>query len=488
MDSNKDSLGGDAIKLTTSKVITLAISLVSVMLLSRFLTLDEYGTYSQILLVTNLMTSLLMLGLPNSINYFLARSETVEERQKFLSVYYSLNTILSIIVGLVLVCSTPLLVQYFDNPLLKNFIYFLAVFPWTKIIMSSIDNVLIVYKRVSLIMIYRVANGISLLLILLIVQICEWGFQTYMFLFILVETLFAISIYYIVKNISGKLIVTFDRAIIKKMLTFSIPIGLASVVGTLNIELDKLMIGNFLGTDKLAIYTNASRELPMTIVATSFTALLIPQLARLLKKGENQIAVDLWGYSMVLSFIIMCFLVTAVFVFATDVMNFLYSEKFLSGVSVFRVYCLLTLLRFTYFGMMLNAKGKTKFIFYSSIISLGLNIVLSYIMFKSIGFIGPAVATLLSQFIINMIQLVYTAKIIGVNFSKVFPWRSLGLITVVNFILGLLFYKVKIFIPLDSTIGSLFESIILGLLWALLYLSIFLRKIKKQWRALNKGE
>ena len=115
MENTSNSLGKDAIGLTASKVITLAISMISAMLLSRFRTLEEYGTYSQILMVINLMTTLLMLGLPNSINYFLARSETEIERQKFISTYYTASTILSIFVGLVLVFSTPFIVRYFSR-------------------------------------------------------------------------------------------------------------------------------------------------------------------------------------------------------------------------------------------------------------------------------------------------------------------------------------------------------------------------------------
>lgn len=485
-NTKKASLGGDAIKLTTSKILTMMITLITSMLLSRFRTLEEYGTYSQILLVVNLMTSLIMLGLPNSLNFFLSRAETDSERQKFLSVYYSFSTILSILVGLVLVLSTPLIVLYFDNELIRSFIYVLAVYPWAKIIMSSIENVLIVYQRASLIMIYRVSNSISLLCIIILVQFFNWGFQEYMILFTLLEAIFAISVYIIIRGIAGKITISFDIHLIKTILSFSIPIGLATSVGTLNIELDKLMIGKFLNTEQLAIYTNASKEMPVTIVASSLTAVLLPQLARLLKDDENQKAINLWGNATTLSYIIICFLAAGFFTFAPDVMTLLYSEKYLSGVSVFRVYNIVLLLRCTYFGMILNAKGNTKFIFFSSIISLILNIILNPILFNIIGFIGPAIATFLSQLIVNYIQLNFTASTINIRFSKIFPWRRLGFITVINILLALIFYQLKNSMKFDRVVGSLFESILLGILWGVIYLIIMRKEIKKQWLELNK--
>jgi len=81
----KSTIASNRLKLTTSKLITMMISMITAMLLSRFRTLKEYGTYSQLLLVINLFTTIFMLELPNSVNFFLARAENDEEKQKFLS-------------------------------------------------------------------------------------------------------------------------------------------------------------------------------------------------------------------------------------------------------------------------------------------------------------------------------------------------------------------------------------------------------------------
>jgi O-antigen/teichoic acid export membrane protein len=118
MDKTKNkgsNLGADATLLTFSKVATSAIAMVMTMMLSRVRSTDEYGTYSQILMVVNLVTSILMLGLPKSLNFFLARADSKEEKQRFLSLYYTLNTVLSLVVGLVLVLSVGVLEEIFDN-------------------------------------------------------------------------------------------------------------------------------------------------------------------------------------------------------------------------------------------------------------------------------------------------------------------------------------------------------------------------------------
>lgn len=484
VENNKSSIGGDTVKLTASKIITTIISFIVVMILSRYFTLEEYGTYSQIIIIVNLAGSLLMLGLPNSINFFLARLETTIERQKFLSVYYSLSTLLSIGVGILLIFLTPVFIKYFNNKLLQSLVYFLAIYPWTFLIKQSLDHVLIGYKNLSMIIIYRIINSLSILLLLIIVQLFNLDFQKFMALYILLESIFAISVYFIVKQVAKGLKFTLDKDTFKKIFNYSIPIGLASAVGTLNIQLDKLMVGNLLGTEALAIYSNASKELPLTIIASSLTAILIPQIAILLKKEKKELAINLWGHASILAFSIICFFAIGIFTFAYDVIILLYSEKFLEGASVFRVYCLVLLLRFTYFGMILSAVGKTKFIFYSSVISLFLNSTLNYIFLSIMGFIGPAIATLLSQLIINIMQLFYTCKVVKEKLTDILPWKKMVLFFLVNIFFSSFFYIIKKKMKLDIILGSLFESIILGTIWGLLYLFIFRKSLKKSWEVL----
>ena len=100
-------LGSSALHLTFSKMLVMVLSLVTGMLLSRFRTLEEYGTYSQLMIIINTATAFIMLGLPNSTNFFLARAETSEEKRDFLSVYYTFNTFLCVVLGAVLVIIVP---------------------------------------------------------------------------------------------------------------------------------------------------------------------------------------------------------------------------------------------------------------------------------------------------------------------------------------------------------------------------------------------
>ncbi len=495
------SLGADASLLTLSKIAVSAMSMIMAMLLSRFRTKAEMGTYNSILMVINLATSLLMLGLPKCINYFLARAEDDEEKKRFLSVYYTFNTILSIVVGAVLCASVRLIEMYFNNDTIRYFLYFLAVFPWTKIVMSSIENLLIVYRKTKWLILFRVSNSILLVLAIIVVRALGMSFTEYMAVYVVIEALYALAVYLIANRVSGGIRPCFDLGLLKTILTFSIPLGLAAVVGTLNIELDKLLIGALMSPEDLAVYSNAARELPVTMISSAFTAVLLPQFTRLLKNDRREEAIGLWGVSNRLTFIVISIIAFGCFTFAPEVITILYSGEYVGGAWVFRVYSLILLFRTTYYGIILNSKGKTKFIFWCSIISLGLNAtmnVIFYFIFASFGqaFVAPAVATFFSTLIMALFQLIATSRAIGMPFSRLLPWARLGVITLINVAFSVFFYAAARILPIErlfdgiefwklSGSGECFEAVILGIVWAVVYFALMLKPIKKLWRQLK---
>lgn len=482
------TLGGDVVRLTFSKVVTLCITMATTMLLSRFRTFQEYGTYSELLLVINLVSSLLMLGLPNSINFFLARAETQEEKRKFLSLYYSLSTVISVVIGLVLVLAIPLIELYFKNDTIRTFYYFLALYPWSSIVSSSIENVLVAYKKTKGLIIYRIAHSVAVLACVLFVQWLGQGFSAYMISFVVVNSVFTLIVYYIAFKLGDGFTLSFDKKLLHAIFAFSIPMGLASVVGTLNTEIDKLLIGYLMDTEQLAIYTNAAKELPLTIVASSITAVLLPQLTRMVKNKRTEEAIALWGYATELALIVMSIIVFGVFTYAEEAMTILYSAKYLPGVSVFRVYTLTLLLRVTYFGIVLNAYGQSKKIFYCSIISLVLNIVLNPLFYWLFGMIGPAIATFIAILVIQQLQLKMTADVSKTPFSAVFPWKRTVVIIAINILFSIVFYGLKQLVPLEQITNDVLEALILGAVWSILYLLVMRKRIISVWRLLNKQE
>lgn len=243
------------------------------------------------------------------------------------------------------------------------------------------------------------------------------------------------------------------------------------------------MIGGFLDTEALAIYTNSAREIALTVISTSFIAVLMPKLSKLIKERKVKEAVEIWKSTTSFTYIFMCFGVAALVVFAPQVITILYSEKYLPGTGVFRIYTLILLWRTAYFGTMLSLHGETKKILYCSIASMLINVVLNYVLYVTLGFCGPAWSTFISIGIVDMLQLKLSARITGIPVSRLFPWMDLLRITLINVGLGSGFYLIIHVFNIQTDAKGCAVSIILGIVWMLIYFGIIMRKrIKTQWK------
>ena len=489
MENKRASMGKEAVTLTTSKIMVSLIGLVASMLLARFRTLNEYGTYSQIIMITDLVSTILLLGLPNSINYFLAKANDEKEKRHFLSVYLTLSTFLTIVIAICLHLAMPMIIEYFDNPLITTFAYVFAIYPWSTLMINSLSNVCIVYGEANRLLIFNIAHAIITLLILLTSKALNLNFQWYMILYMFSMVVFAIISLGWIRKLAGRLKINLDIDLIKKILGFSIPLGLASVIGTLNVELDKFVIGKFFSTEEYAIFANAAKELPVTMLATSLTAVLTPCLVRLLGKGEQEAAIKVWGNSINISLCFMCIIVGGFFVFAPDIMSLFYSEKYVTndGIMVFRIYTLILLFRSTYWGIVLNATGRTKFIFVSSIVTLFFNFIGNIVGYYLLGFIGPAIASLVVMGIMAFVQLRFTCHVMQIKMKVIFPWRSIAKLMLEMIVFSMLFWFVKYgVINYYVRKISIVISIGLGMVWALLYVGVNYRFIMKNWKSLNE--
>ena len=485
MEEKKQSIARDGVGLTISQFITMLLQIITSMLLSRFRSLEEFGTFSQIISAIDLTYAFFSLGLPNSVNFFMGKAKNLGEKEKYVSVYFSFSTILMIINGLFLVFCAPILVNYYKNTLINSFIYSLAVLPWTIMVIQSIELFFVIYGKTPKLMFFRLANGILLLSLIVIVQLMNWNFKIYMILYSLLEIGISITSFFIVRRMVGKINFRFDSHLIKRILTYSIPISLSSFVGTISVEMNKLFIGRFYSVEDYAIYSNAAKELPIAIIASALSLVSMPVIISYVMKKDNEKAINLWKNSTIMAFIFICIISMGIFTFSREVISILYSSKYLPGVRVFQVYSLIPLLRCTYFGMILSSVGKTKLIFINALVSLLINVILIYPLFRLLGFYGPAVSTFISLFVLVLFQLLATSKAVKIRLSKIFPWIPIFLISIFCASLGLFFSWIKTIITLDLIFSEEIESIILGIIWCIIYFTALFPYIRKIWKSLS---
>lgn len=487
MDSNnhKKGIAADSLKLTIAQTISLLINMINVMLLSRFRSVEEYGTYSQMLMVSAIIVTFFASGFAQCINYFLANESNTIKKSNFIKTYYSIISICGLIGGIVSVLLIPILTSYFRNEQLKDYWFFLLIYPISKIVNDGVDRFFILYKKTNQLMLYKIRYGVTTLITVSVAIILKWDFRTYLLVLVITELLFGVLVYYFVYKITGVIPFGFTTETAKNIMSFAIPMALASLVSVINKELDKLVVGGLTDTATLAVFTNAAKELPITVFSASIVTVVMPHVVRQMQNGETGEAVSTWKESIKLTAMIMCFFCVVLFVFAPQVISVLYSDKYISGVSVFRIYLLTELFRLTYYGMILNAEKKTKLILYSSICSMVVNLILDIILYRLIGIQGPAWATVASVAAMNMFQLIYTKNHINVSFFDIYPVVYIVKCLALNILLSFPFAFLQVKLFKYVSFNKNIMTIVLGGMWFALYLFIIRKKAIHLWKSLN---
>lgn len=482
LSNNQRHVGSSALALSISKILNLLLSMITSMLLARYLSLHEFGTYSELQTITSLAVSIFALGLPSSINYFLS-SCNLEEKRKFLGFYYIAITTLAAVAAVLMFFSKELIAKYYANASITGFSFFLMIIPWTKIVISSRSNMLIVDAKIKRELIYSVSNSAVLLAITAMTIFRKASLRHYLWLYVVTEILFSLATYLEAYwSADKKLIVRFDKALLKSIIIFSVPLGISTAISTISLDLDKLIIGFFMDEDAVAIYANAGKELPFSLISSSFTAIVLPKVISNIKGNKHNEAVALWQLSSELCFIILCFCACASVVFAPQIIALLYSDVYLPGTGIFRIYSIVLLFRITYWGMLLNAYGKTKQILYNSLLCLGLNVILSICLYFLIGFEGPALASLLSIGLTAGSLLIRTSKLTKIKVTQIFPWKRVLLEFIVCILLAVVVGIVVKIIGLSADMRSIILAIIIGIVWAVIYFGIMFKRIKRIWR------
>ena len=484
-----DKLGKKSAVLSISNVITLVVTLITSMIIARYRTLEENGTYTQLLLIINTIMPFALLGIPNSITYFIGKALTKKDRNEYLGNCYSLLFIICFIVGILLFFFAGVISSRYNNPMIYRLRYVFIIFPVCLQITSTISDVLVSCGEVRALVAYRVSYSFLLLLVNLLMVFFEWRFDTYICIYTIVLVLLSIVAIVIVKTkIEVGRILLFDIKSIINILKFSIPMGIATVVGTLTLEFDKLFISMKYSTETLGMYNYVAKELPIVAITNSVTAILLPTITRMISEGRKKEAVSIWSDSTIITFSITMFFACGVFVFAPQVISILYSDKYLTGLSVFRIYTFSLLLRFTYFGIIFNCTGNTRKIMYFSIAGLGLNIIFNYIFYYIFGINGPALATVVSIYFIDYLELRGTAKLMNTRVRNLLPWKHFAKIICINMLMGILFSVVQNEVSIDMILGANAEAIIIALLWGGLYFFAIKKDLKRAWLNLNRGD
>ena len=234
-------------------------------------------------------------------------------------------------------------------------------------------------------------------------------------------------------SLPGKMV--FSKTCFKEITKFSLPLSLANIMNQLRGRMDIFLIGFFLSSGKVGIFTVALTLASMlNIFLSSIVTIFNPVASELYGKGDIDKLSEIFSMSLkwlfILVFPVMLFLVF----FSESSITIIFGQSYKSAAP------LLAILAICYFlksavgptGATLLATGRSNTVFVVNMISLGISLLLCLTLIPVFGLIGGAFATGIAVVFQQAAMLFLLKKVIDVRFwgMRIFIYVAYCLILV----------------------------------------------------------
>ncbi|RZA00366.1 MAG: colanic acid exporter [Sphingobacteriaceae bacterium] len=406
--SNKKKAINGAKWTSVSAAISAILQFGQVAVLARLLEPSAFGIVSISTLVITFLNIFAHFGFSNSIIF-----KQVTD-QKILSTIYYLNLIIGVLMFGLMYFSAPLLVLYYNEPLLDGILK-IAAFSFPIVFLGQIYNILLEkelkFKSLALTDIFCAVFGTSVTILL--------AYKGYGAKALVLGLLTSLFVKMIIHNIIGRQYFSpvrhFKLGEIKEHLTFGIYNIGENVVGFVTGNIDNILIGGLLGVKQLGIYTIAWQ---IAVYPTTRLCPVIIQISYpIMAKVKDNIAYLKSSYLKMTSFISYCIfpLLVGLFLTAFNVIPLIYGPGWDNTIPLVKIFAFMGIL----FSLMYTTPpvayltGKPNYLFYKNLVMLVVRVPVIYVAAQMYGLTGIAVGFLITTILSLVLNFYMVKKMVG---------------------------------------------------------------------------
>lgn len=468
-----------AFLLGSGKSLVTLTGLVSTAVLARILTKIDFAAYKQTFLAYNFVAPFLSMGLPMALYYFLPIDR--EHSRSILTGNVSLLFFMGFLfLGFVWCGGNDLIAKRFNNPVLCKLLLIFSLYAIFVLPVRAIDACLISFNKVKTLTIFNVASRLVVFLFMIgLALILRSSYGPVIGAVAAEFFLFFPAIFLMYRATCGKGWLP-NKKNMWEQIKYSVPLGISSSIGSVSVNLDKVLVSSLCTPENFAVYVNGAIEIPLIGAITgSVMSILIPEFVEMYKRKEYREILSLWHRAMLKSALLIFPIMIFLIAMAPEVMRVLFSPRYIDSIVPFRIYLLKLPLRITTFGSIIMAAGKNILIIYCSIVSLSVNFILSIIMIRLFNYNGAAIATVIELYLVSVpLYLFFIRSILNEGLSHIIPYQMLANIFLIS-VLG----SIVIFIPKSLDLSDLIRLILSSCLYALAMAFLY---YKKNWILVNK--
>ena len=400
---------------TITQALSTVTALVVGIALARLLSKADLGIYREVLFVFSFVVPFLLLELPTAVLYFLPRFKGKER-----ALYIESTYIFSIIAGIVFILLFLFLSPVFEDYGTKvegtaNLFILISIAAPFAFIVLFFRQIFVTIRELKTLLYFGIIYAFLSALPIAAYFLAGGEGQTLKFLILAVIAQSVIgaiiAIYWFLRSkakqhepleLSLRKPLGFIRRNWREQFKYSIYLIARLPMVLLAKDFDKLIIMGFLSASSFAVYTIGAVRIPfLPTLRTSLVNTLVPEVAdKYHETGEVPTeSLHAWRRAIQLTALVLIPAFVFLEIFSHEFIVGLYTMKYAESVPIFRAYLLLVPSYLLSFSIFLQGTGHTKPIFISSIIFLAINVVLSLVLLKFLGLVGPAIGTVVANFI-----------------------------------------------------------------------------------------
>lgn len=454
-------------------LFSFGFTIVSSMILSRYFSKADYGTYKQVLYVYHTMLTVFTLGLPKAYSYFLPRVEINQAKsliRKLTRLFFGLGLVFTI----VLFTGAGLIADILRNPDLKDAIQLFSVVPLFTLPSMGLEGILSTYRKTQFMTLYTIGTRMMMLLCVAF-PVVFWGlgYMEAIMGFVVSSAIACILAlllkYYPVRNAGNEK----TDVTVGEIFRFSMPLLYASLWGMLIHQCDQFFISRYFGNEVFAEFSNGSMELPFVgMIVGACAAVLSPIFSHMSHEQVDfqKEVLPLWMSVFDKTVKLIYPLVLFCLFFADEIMVLLYGNQYEYSAIYFRIKLIANFFTVISFAPMVINTGNVKYYQNVHMFGAAILIVMEYV--SILLFNSPYIITIVS--VVCHIGRIYCmlrlcAKLFGVGVIKIFPVKSIFKI-VLSSVIILAFIRFLLQSDLLPTMSPLLVCLLSFTLYSALYM------------------
>jgi len=409
--------------------------------LARSLGPEGFGSFQQVFLF-NILFIIFCMGIPETMYFFLPRLSE-DEKPLFIGQTLMLLALSAIFIVLLFWFGASTIAGIQNNPFIEQKLKLFGIYGAFIIASSFADPVFIYFKRVRYLFILSALHGLFFIALTLWQYITESAVMTLftaMGIFGFFKLILALIFLYRITPQTGRIGFFGGRHNILLQLSFALPIALSNSIDLLSRWLDKFVISIFLGAEPLGVFYIGAIEIPfVSVFVATVYSVISPVLNSYHHKKNYAGFVKLVTQTLKFTAKFIWPLCIYLFVFADHLIPLVFTGNYEGAVAPFRIYLTLMPIRIFLFGVIIIALGKPRIVLLAALGSLIVNLLLNIILIMHIGFLGPAIATVVSTYLQVIVLLWFILKNLKIRIDELIPFKKLfdiGLTSVLSVVIA----------------------------------------------------